>query len=218
MLYFQALDTNGCAVQSMMSATYVHPGETLTCVGCHENRHRANPTPTHSPLAFQKPPQRPAPEPEGSFPVNYTRLVQPVLDRYCVTCHQKSPGSPNLSGAPSVWFKRKYIGDKHTLWSQSYLSLIQGDRDREGELTKGFAYACDSRPPGRLPSETTPGNFGARASKLYELLKSGHHGVKLPPESLRRLTLWLDCNSVFYGAYHDLDRQRAGEKVVPELN
>ncbi len=218
MLYFQALDTNGCAVQSMMSATYVHPGETLTCVGCHENRHRANPTPTHSPLAFQKLPQRPVPEPEGSFPVSYTLLVQPVLDRYCVKCHQKSPGSPNLSGAPSVWSKRKYIGDKHTLWSQSYLSLIQGDRDREDELAKGFAYACGSRPPGRIPSETIPGNFGARASKLYELLKTGHHGVQLPPEALRRLTLWLDCNSVFYGAYHDLDRQRAGEKVVPELN
>ena len=218
MLYFQALDTNGCAVQSMMSATYVHPGETLTCVGCHENRHRANPTPTHSPLAFQKPPQRPAPEPEGSFPVNYSRLVQPVLDQYCVGCHRKSPKAPDLSGAPAHWTKRRYGGDRNLLWSRSYLSLIQGDNDREGELTKGFAYACDSRPPGRLPSETTPGNFGARASKLYELLKSGHHGVKLPPDSLRRLTLWLDCNSVFYGAYHDLDRQRAGEKVVPELN
>lgn len=218
MLYFQALDTNGCAVQSMMSATYVQPGETLTCVGCHENRHRTNPTPTHSPLAFQRPPQYPVPEPEGSFPMSYTRLVQPVLDQYCVGCHRKNPKAPDLSGAPAHWTKRRYGGDRNTLWSRSYLSLIQGDNDREGDLKHGFAYACGSRPPGRLPSETTPGEFGARASKLYELLKSGHHGVKLPSDSLRRLTLWLDCNSVFYGAYHDLDRQRAGEKVVPELN
>lgn len=218
MLYFQALDTNGCAVQSMMSATYVHPGETLTCVGCHENRHRVNRTSAQPPLAFQKPPSRPTPEPEGSYPVNYSRLVQPLLDLYCVGCHRKSPKAPDLSGTPAVWSKREYIGDKNTLWSQSYLSLIRGGRDHQDEVKKGFAYACGSRPPGRIPSETSPGEFGARASTLYELLKTGHHGVQLPPDALRRLTLWLDCNSVFYGAYHDLDRQRAGEKVVPLLN
>lgn len=218
MLYFQALDTNGCAVQSMMSATYVHPGETLTCTGCHENRHRVNPAPAHPPLAFQQPPRRLVPEPEGSFPVSYTRLVQPVLDQYCIGCHVKSPKAPDLSGAAAPWTERQYGGDRNTLWSRSYLSLIQGDRDIEGSLKKGFAYACDARPPKRLPSETTPDLFGAKASKLYELLKAGHHGVQLPPEAMRRLTLWLDCNSVFFGAYHDLDRQRAGDKVVPNLN
>ena len=37
-LYFQALDAQGRAVQSMRSITYVHPGEQLTCVGCHESQ------------------------------------------------------------------------------------------------------------------------------------------------------------------------------------
>ena len=32
-IYFQALDENGMVVQSMKSGTYVHPGETLSCVG-----------------------------------------------------------------------------------------------------------------------------------------------------------------------------------------
>ena len=218
MLYFQALDTNGCAVQSMMSDTYIHPGETLTCMGCHENRHLANSPPTHLPLAFQKPPQRLTPEPEGSFPVSYSRLVQPVLNQYCVGCHLKNPKAPNLSETAAQWTQRKYGGDTNTLWSQSYLSLVKGNHDREGALKKGFAYACDARPPGRVPSETTPGKFGARASKLYELLQAGHYDVQLPPEAMRRLTLWLDCNSVFYGAYQELDRQRAGEKVMPDLN
>ena len=40
-IYFQALDARGLAVQSMRSATYVHPGERLTCQGCHERKHRA---------------------------------------------------------------------------------------------------------------------------------------------------------------------------------
>ncbi|MBT4817322.1 MAG: hypothetical protein HON70_16580, partial [Lentisphaerae bacterium] len=48
---------------------------------------------------------------------------------------------------------------------------------------------------------TTPGEFGARASKLYHLLVKGHHGVKLPPEDLHRITVWLDSCSLFYGVY-----------------
>jgi hypothetical protein len=51
------------------------------------------------------------------------------------------------------------------------------------------------------PYRTTPGRFGARASKLYKLLQEGHYDVKLPDEDLHRLTLWLDCASMFYGVY-----------------
>ncbi len=46
-----------------------------------------------------------------------------------------------------------------------------------------------------------PGEFGARASKLYALLEKGHHGVKLPKEAMRRITVWLDSCSPFYGVY-----------------
>ena len=37
---FQVLDEKGLAVQSMRSVTYVHPGERLTCLGCHESKWR----------------------------------------------------------------------------------------------------------------------------------------------------------------------------------
>ena len=37
-LYFQLLDEKGMAVHSMRSATYVHPGEHLSCLGCHEDK------------------------------------------------------------------------------------------------------------------------------------------------------------------------------------
>jgi hypothetical protein len=32
---------------------------------------------------------------------------------------------------------------------------------------------------------------------------------------MRRITLWLDCNSNFYGAYTDLEQQARGEVVRP---
>jgi len=47
-LFFQALDEQGLAVQSMRSATYLQPGERLVCQGCHQPRHRA---PTNPALA-----------------------------------------------------------------------------------------------------------------------------------------------------------------------
>ena len=42
-LAFQALDELGQAVQVMRSVTYLQPGETTSCVGCHERRLEAPP-------------------------------------------------------------------------------------------------------------------------------------------------------------------------------
>ena len=42
-LAFQALDELGQAVQVMRSVTYLQPGETAACVGCHEPRSDAPP-------------------------------------------------------------------------------------------------------------------------------------------------------------------------------
>jgi hypothetical protein len=47
------------------------------------------------------------------------------------------------------------------------------------------------------------------------LLEKGHYDVKLTDEEWRRLTLWMDLNSNFYGAYHDPEKQARGELVVP---
>jgi hypothetical protein len=41
--------------------------------------------------------------------------------------------------------------------------------------------------------------------------------VELAPEDLRRVALWLDCNSDFFGAYTRTVEQARGEVVEPEL-
>ena len=53
--------------------------------------------------------------------------------------------------------------------------------------------------------------------KLYKMLKKGHHDVKLTDEEMYRITLWLDCNTNFYGAYRDTDKQAKGEVVMPTI-
>jgi hypothetical protein len=66
-------------------------------------------------------------------------------------------------------------------------------------------------------SKTYPGKFGALAAPLYRLLQKGHHDVKLTADELSRITLWLDCNSDFYGTYEKLPAQARGEIVTPVL-
>jgi len=190
-LFFQALDERGLAVQSMRSATALRAGEHLTCHGCHSPSPRSAPAASAIPLAMRRAPSRLEPEAEGSNPFSYPRLVQPVLDRHCVSCHQEKKAL-NLGREPL-----------HRKWYASYANLTP----QFGFYDYGDSY------------RTVPGRFGARASKLFTLLEQGHYDLKLPPEDLRRLTLWLDCSSMFYGVYEREggEAQLRGELVRPTL-
>jgi hypothetical protein len=197
-IYFQALDQDGLAVQSMRSATYLHAGEKLNCVGCHEPKSRPTyPRQAATTLALQRPPSRIAGDVSGSLPLTFPRLVQPVLDRKCVRCHDGTKGDLDLTGG---------IAGPHG-WSRSYQSLAP------------FAWSL-SGGNGTISltgSRSIPGHMGAKASNLYRLLQKGHEDVRLTDEELHRITLWLDCNSNFYGAYHGLRQQAAGEVVSPAV-
>jgi hypothetical protein len=199
-IYFQALDERGMAIQSMRSGTYLHPGERLTCQGCHESKHDA-PRSLSPPLALQREPSAIVPEVEGSNPFSYVRLVQPVLDRHCVDCHQENK-AVDLRGI---------VEGKHG-WTRSYTSLA-------GKY--GFYYHVTNgaiRSPQHGGSRTPAGRFGARASKLLPYLDERHHGVKLTAEELRRVTLWLDCNSEFFGSYENTEAQSKGQVVWPTMD
>ena len=200
-IYFQALDERGMAVQSMRSITYLQPGESLTCRGCHEARHRTPPPDGSAPLAVRREPSRIQPDTDGSNPFNYPRLVQPVLDRHCVACHSQNRKTPKLAGTPAG----------SSGWSQSYASLA---------AKYGFYFNVGNgviKDPIHGGATSTPGRFGARASKLFQLLDQGHHDVKLSAEDMHRITLWLDCNSDFFGAYENIEAQGRGEIVKASL-
>jgi hypothetical protein len=162
-------------------------------------------------LAARRPPLRltrevedPALEPGQAMPISFARLVQPVLQRHCVECHARTPKAGSLSASivANKQPQRKYDGYG---WSEAYLTLQP--------------FAWTARPGGGNggPMISIPGKVGARASKLFDLLSKGHHDVKLPEADLRRITLWLDCDSPFFGAYHDVEKQARGELVLPTL-
>jgi hypothetical protein len=54
----------------------------------------------------------------------------------------------------------------------------------------------------RESAYSRPGDYGARAGRLAEILRSGHNGrVKLSVGEFRRVAQWLDLNAPFYGDY-----------------
>ena len=209
-LYFQALDENGLAVISMRSGTHFQPGEKATCQGCHEpTRHTPLPTHNSMPLALRRPPSQLTPDVDGTNPFSYPRLVQPVLERNCVTCHKKHPGkAPRLDAEVVQYPVRSYMNPR-TAYYASYNSLAPtyGFYDYGGGWGDGSFY------------RTTPGQFGARASKLHQMLRKGHHDVNLSPEDMHRITVWLDSCSLFYGVYEAEggQAQLRGEIAHPTL-
>jgi len=195
-LYFQAVDAEGQAVQSMRSVTYLQPGERVGCIGCHEP---GGDTPrTIVSLAAQRPPSRIEPGPEGSKPMSFARLVQPVIDRHCVSCHDGSTGEgkghPVLTDKSAGEFSKSYENLKEFVrwyeWGGASISQIA----------------------------TRPGECGADASPLLRILADvDHAGLALPDPDRRRLMLWLDANAPFYGTYDRESHlaQRRGEPVPP---
>jgi hypothetical protein len=174
--FFQALDCEGHALRTMRSLTYVQPNQTLACVGCHEPRD-LTPLPGNMPLAAARDASRVRPEPEGTWPLRYDRLVQPVLDRYCVECHK--PGAKDAAGAKFDLTPAKSY-DTLLHWSDDDLLKLANERD----------YS----PVGHCPS---------RQSKVMALLSAGHHDVRLDPESNRRLAVWMDTYAHRQGAFSE---------------
>ena len=193
---FQALDENGLAIQSMRSSSYVQPGESLSCIGCHEQKNSA--VPVVQPRAALRPASNIKPETvPGVYPFSYPLLVQPILDKHCVECHAK-PESKTFSLA-----KEPISTDGRNKFYASYNNLAK---------QYGFTTYGD-------PLRTTPGKFGAHAAPLYQILKSGHYDVKLSDEDMHRIVLWLDCLSNFYGVYEKEggEAQLRGELAWPTL-
>jgi hypothetical protein len=198
-LYFQLVDGDGRAVQTMRSITYLQPGERRGCIGCHEPpRSVAAPLPA---LAARREPSRLEPGPDGTRPLSFPRLVQPVLDRHCVRCHDGTAGpgksSLVLSGEAAGHFTRSYDNLK------SYVRWHE------------WGGASISQ------TATRPGHGGTDESPLTRILADATHAPeKLPDADRRRLYLWMDANAPFYGVYSSPDQlaqQRGMEVAIPSV-
>lgn len=207
-LHFQILDEQYRALQTMRSFTGVMPGENRGCVGCHE-MHSVTPSNAAGGLASRRSPDTITPPPWGDESVSFPRFVQPVLDRYCGSCHQgegKARKVLDLTDRPGF-----------LCFSEPYLILT-------GRPTWGSAYRKPDQPPpgwgiadmlmveGYTKTDPEayvtppPMTHLSYRSRLVEIAGSGnHHGVKADAVSLRRLIAWVDTMCPYRGTEEILE-------------
>ncbi|MBL9128517.1 MAG: hypothetical protein JNL97_12760, partial [Verrucomicrobiales bacterium] len=189
-LFFQALDAQGRAVQTMRSATHVQPGQVLSCTGCHESRIDAPPSrPT---LASLRPASRIVPGPAGSWPLRFDQLVQPVLDAKCVSCHRKDGKDPKAAAF-----------------------VLSPDRAYDALAGHGNPSLRDLVLAAYRQGVSTEGRNPALRSSFLALLTApgGHEGVTLGADDIDRFVTWLDTYGQRMGAFgeeqeRDLERLR----------
>jgi len=179
-VYFQLLDADGMMIHSMRSGTFVQPGEQTGCIGCHDHR-LATPTVSQnlSPQALKRPPSELDGWQGEPRSIGFTAEVQPIFNRHCLECHDfGKEGANTLVLAPDrdLTFNAAYI----ELWRKQYVQCVGA-----GPAEVQAAYAWGSHP-----------------SKLIQILRAGHHEVKLRRDELDRIITWVDLNAPYYATYN----------------
>jgi formylglycine-generating enzyme required for sulfatase activity len=190
------LDAEGKALQRMRSWFTGMPGEVLSCVGCHEKVNSG--PPVSATMASRREPSEITPWHGPVRGFSFAREVQPVLDTYCLKCHDGKPDRPDLRGT-----------ERLTDWK----SVTPGQGGRLGGQFS-VSYAALQKHVRRPGIESDyhllePMEFHADTTELVQMLKSGHHGVQLDEESWDRLVTWIDLNAPFHGYWHEIDGEKA---------
>lgn len=195
-LAVQPLDAEGKALQVMRSWFTAMPGEKISCVGCHESQN-SSPSARRT-VASTQPIQTIEPWYGPARPFSFAREVQPVLDRHCVGCHH---GETQADGKTIPNF------DAH----QPDTVLARKQRAKRPQRNVG-GFEFDApyaalHPYVRRPGPESdyhiqvPGEWHADTSELVQMLKQGHHDVKLDAESWDRLITWIDLNVPDHGTW-----------------
>lgn len=205
-LTFVALDENNNSVKRMMSFTTVQKGETLSCIGCHETRETAPPS-GEVPLAFRAPsPVQITPLPENIPEIyDFPRDVQPVLDKYCISCHNPD----NRQGGVIL------TGDYSTEVSLSYYTLaVRKQFFVGGDMEKGNYAPRKLGDPvspimwklGDRQKDVTLVNAFSNDTTVWPSLveKSGtnpHYGINMTQAERDVIKYWVNTGGQYAGTY-----------------
>ncbi len=222
-LFFEMLDADGMAIYVMRSFANGMPGERRGCFGCHETSMKTRATQASSlhkrGKALAKPAVHLTPPPWGAGEsVGYKRFVQPVLEKHCASCHNKSGSDANkaldMTYRPSMhgW----WADVCHRPWDVSpfyepYYTLVSGacpwgnDKPKDGygvpkNLAGLFVVEGYGQNDPKNLETLPPYTAYSPVSRLVQYAVSGkHHGVKVTGLDRERLIAWVDCNGPFLG-------------------
>jgi hypothetical protein len=138
-------------------------------------------------------------EPRG---FSYTRDVQPILDRHCVSCHDGAEDVPYDLRGEDVHQEEMKRNIARSYLELTHTQGVRGDCDHP--LVNWID--CMSEPE-LLP----PYHRGAGTSGLVKLLRAGHGEVELTPDELERIACWIDLLVPYCGDYLEKHAWSKGE-------
>ncbi|MCF7847630.1 MAG: SUMF1/EgtB/PvdO family nonheme iron enzyme [Kiritimatiellales bacterium] len=178
------VDENGAALQLMRTWFVGMPGENVSCVGCHEDMNTAPPARMLKAARRGPSPTKPWYGPVRPFSFKYE--VQPVLDKFCVACHNGTKKDrPDFADAEEKQILRKR--ESFMPYSRSYLALQPYVR-RPGPESDVHLF--------------NPMEYHASTSELIQLIRKGHYNVRLDAEAWDRLNTWIDLNAPYRGYWN----------------
>jgi len=182
-IYFALLDENDVSVKQMRSFVTLQPGETKSCVGCHEYRTQApGAHDRHQLQALARAPSLIEPIAEVPEIIDYPRDVQPILDKHCVRCH----GHEKRDGGVSL------VGDRGPVFSQSYYELFLHWQIKDTGGNPGYGS-------GRQRGNDKPYTTYSSASPLMKKIDVTHYDVRVTPRERKTIRLWIDVSAQYAG-------------------
>ena len=229
-VFFQYVNGDGLVLQTMRSWTTLVPGESASCVGCHERPQQAAfPRAT---IASRRPPQELKPYVEGAAEHPYLAKLKsegPLasLDNWMGVNRPKRMDPTDCGDGFSFAREIQPILDRSCVachsgvagrpdlraqpaklpqsdvWSKRRFSCAYLDLSRRGACDDkiNFSHALAFAP------FKPPKTFGAIRSAWYQMLAKGHPDaggkkrVTLPDADLRRIACWIDLCVPFCGSY-----------------
>lgn len=215
-IYFQALDENYMAVQTERTYVNYMPGETRSCLGCHETPKIAATFPQNGmPMALNRTVSEPQPQPGDSRAekvIDYMTQIQPVWDQHCVSCHSAvdPKGGLNLSGEQTTMFSTSY--DALMKWKKTVGGPCVGEYQSANENVGNADISY--KHPYTSGSHTSPlvtvisnGRIPLRhpqAAQIVPRLIMEHKNIRLSEAEFVRVVNWIDSFSQFYPSYWGL--------------
>jgi len=210
-IFIQPLDAEGKAQQQMRSWYTAMPGETASCIGCHEPQNSVPPSQYNR--AARDKPSAITPWNGAVRGFSFEHEVQPVLNRRCVGCHNDKPYTaggrsvkledfrdkrlrphePELIPGKCGWWgwlgpSNKHLKAQPDCYSPAYMRLQK--------YVRRAGYEADLH-------LLSPAEFEADTSVLVQMLKKGHYGVKLAREEWEALYTWIDFNVPYCGTWRE---------------
>jgi hypothetical protein len=228
-IYFLALDGEGRALQRMRSFTHFMPGEVQGCIGCHADRNSAT---SHrgQRLGIRGAVQQLQQPPWGVKGFSYQEVVQGVFDRNCTECHneREQPGNMDLTGDMTDFFNVSYDILCRTGTQAEHDWIRHGSPSGpEYDDVRGMSpyteWIWTINGAGHNVLEIAPRRWGSPASKLAEIIRTGHPDengkprVNVPDADRRRVYLWLDLNIPYYGTSSSNHKARLGSRRMMPL-